>query len=278
VATLCAVSKHHSVNALLQFLFRMLVRPACLCCRYLSPSSGLLAAERLHAPLLIDCSTIDPTTAREVATAAESTILCPEAAQNVGRLEPFMIDAPVSGGVPAAENKTLTFMCGGSNTAIEEATPFLLEMGRRVVRVGYSGSGCVAKLSNNLVLGISMAAVAEGLAWGQKQGIDPALLTDIFNTSSAQCWSSEKYNPVPGVMDGVPSSRGYEGGFTLPLMLKDLTLVLNEDGDMPLPMTSSVQKIYANALEHAGGNPLDFSSIYRLFYDGHPAGKGKKCF
>lgn len=69
-------------------------------------------------------------------------------------------------------------------------------MGKRVVACGDLGSGQVAKLCNNLVLAVSMAAVSEGLAFGQRHGLDPALLSSIFNSSSAQCWSSEKYNPA----------------------------------------------------------------------------------
>ena len=146
-------------------------------------------------------------------------------------------------------------------------------MGTRVIRVGGHGAGQAAKLANNVVLAISMAAVSESLAWGQRQGLNPALLSKIFNLSSAQCWSSQKYNPVPGIMDGVPSARGYKNGFPLHLMMKDLNLATGEENDISkdyLPMTRAVSNIYKAALQAAPDADLDFSSVYELVYDGQP--------
>ena len=166
------------------------------------------------------------------------------------------------------------YRCGGDEFAVRDAEPYLLSMGNRVIRVGDHGAGQAAKLANNLVLAVSMAAVSESLAWGQRQGLDPALLTQIFNLSSAQCWASQKYNPVPGIMDGVPSSRGYKNGFPLHLMLKDLTLATGVDNDEEsrfLPMAKVAMKVYKDALKLAPDANLDFSSIYELFYDGQPS-------
>ena len=154
--------------------------------------------------------------------------------------------------------------------------PALLSMGKRVVHCGGHGSGQAAKLANNLVLAISMAAVSEGLAFGQCHGLDPALLSSIFNSSSAQCWSSEKYNPAPGVMDGVPSARGYRGGFSTEMMLKDLNLAVQAAAgcDAPSPMTQHVHDLYQQ-LSAKAGPTLDFSSIYQFVYSGAPAKKQK---
>ena len=234
---------------------------------YLGPR-GVLSLDpgTLQAPLLIDSSTIDPGTARDVAEAASNVLLHPDAANAFSRRHPLMIDAPVSGGVPGALGATLTFMCGGEKSAIAEAEPFLMHMGKRVVHCGDHGSGQAAKLANNLALAIQMAAVAEGLAFGLRQGLDPQVLTNIFNSSSAQCWSSEKYNPVPGIMEGVPSSRGYQGGFSTALMLKDLRLALQtaDPCNAKLPMTKAVSSLYEEVAEKYPG--LDFSSIFEFVY------------
>lgn len=237
---------------------------------YLGPQ-GLLSAEpgTLQAPLLIDSSTIDPGTAKEVAAAAESTMLHADPADAFSRFNPAMIDAPVSGGTPGAVGATLCFMAGGDANAVRQAEPFLLKMGKRVVHCGEHGSGQAAKLANNLSLAVQMAAVAEGLAFGARLGLDPAVLTGIFNASSAHCWSSEKNNPVPGVMDGVPAARGYAGGFSTALMLKDLRLALESAGslDARLPMTARACELYAEAADAAGTTALDFSAIYEYVYN-----------
>ena len=234
-------------------------------------SNGLFssAPHTLQPSLLIDSSTTDPGTAREIAEAASSVLLHPDSADAFSTRSPRMIDAPVSGGVPGAVGATLTFMAGGDASAVAQAEPILLRMGKRVVYCGKSGSGQAAKLANNLALAIQMASVAEGLSFGVSQGLDPGVLTSIFNSSSAHCWSSEKYNPVPGLMDGVPSSRGYQGGFSTSLMLKDLRLALTaaETSDAQLPMTKKACDLYQQLAEKMGPN-LDFSAIYKYVYDG----------
>jgi 3-hydroxyisobutyrate dehydrogenase len=143
-----------------------------------------------------------------------------------------------------------------------------MSMGKRVVHCGDIGSGQAAKLANNLVLAVTMAGVAEGLAYGQRQGLDPVLLTSIFNSSSAQCWSSEKYNPVPGVMPDAPSSRNYQAGFGTAMMLKDLRLALkaSKQCEARLPMTDEVLRLYEK-VEDAAGGEIDFSAIYEYVYN-----------
>merc|ERR1712137_1365029 len=115
-------------------------------------------------------------------------------------------------------------MVGGSTEDFTKAEGVLKPMGKKIVHCGDVGMGQAAKLCNNMVLGISMAAVAEGHALAGRLGLDQKVLADIVNTSSGRCWSSDTYNPCPGVMDGVPSSRGYTGGFACDLMVKDLGL------------------------------------------------------
>jgi 3-hydroxyisobutyrate dehydrogenase len=161
--------------------------------------NGVLSTIKSGA-LLVDASTIDPTVSRELALAA-------------AQKGAAFIDAPVSGGVGGATNGTLTFMVGGAREAFDKAKPILECMGKNVVYCGGPGNGQVVKICNNLVLGISMIGVSEAMNLGIKLGMDPKTLAGIFNTSSARCWSSDTYNPVPGVIDGVPSSRNYDGGF-----------------------------------------------------------------
>src|SRR5438132_5359370 len=160
----------------------------------------------------IDSSTIDPLTAREVAMDAKAKG-CP------------MVDAPVSGGVGGAEAGTLTFMVGGDARDFEIARPMLQAMGKNIVHCGGAGNGQVAKICNNLMLAIEMIATSEGMALAAKLGMDPKVFASVVNTSSGRCWSSDTYNPYPGVLDNVPASRDYSGGFGVDLMLKDLTLI-----------------------------------------------------
>jgi 3-hydroxyisobutyrate dehydrogenase len=162
--------------------------------------------------LLIDASTIDPLTARDVAAIA-------------AKQGNPMIDAPVSGGVGGAEAATLTFMVGGNAESFAAAKPVLQCMGKNIAHCGGIGNGQVAKICNNLMLAVEMIATCEGMTLAAKLGMDPKVFAAIVNTSSGRCWSSDTYNPFPGVMENVPSSRGYTGGFGSDLMLKDLTLV-----------------------------------------------------
>lgn len=202
---------------------------------------------------LIDSSTIDPETARSVGTSAED-------------LNMRFVDAPVSGGVNGAAAGTLTFMVGGDDAAVARATPVLDMMGASVVHCGGVGTGQVAKLANNLVLGITMCGVAEGMNLGVRLGMKPEVLAGIFNSSTAQCWSSEKYNPVPGVMEGVPASRDYEGGFGVDLMRKDLFLALDasEDVNAMCPLGEGAAQIYQSISDRYKFGDKDFSSVYKV--------------
>ncbi len=199
--------------------------------------------------LLIDSSTIDPLTAREVEMDARG--------KNCA-----MVDAPVSGGVGGAEAATLTFMVGGEKADFEAARPILQCMGKNIVHCGGPGNGQVAKICNNMMLAIEMIATSEGMTLATKLGMDPKVFAGIVNTSSGRCWSSDTYNPYPGVIDGAPASRGYTGGFGADLMLKDLTLVTDaaKSARHPVLLGALAQQIYQ---KHSvdGNGAKDFSSV-----------------
>ncbi|GAB6387753.1 3-hydroxyisobutyrate dehydrogenase [Stutzerimonas marianensis] len=203
--------------------------------------------------LLIDSSTIDPLSAREVASAA---------AHNGNP----MLDAPVSGGTGGAAAGTLTFMVGGSEADFQTAQPILATMGKNIVHCGGSGNGQVAKVANNLLLGISMIGAAEAMSLGVALGMEPEVLAGVINSSSGRCWSSEIYNPFPGVVETSPASRGYSGGFGTDLMLKDLGLASEAAKQVrqPVILGALAQQLYqAFSLQGHGG--LDFSAIIKLY-------------
>ncbi|MGE4476911.1 MAG: 3-hydroxyisobutyrate dehydrogenase, partial [Stutzerimonas sp.] len=197
--------------------------------------------------------TIDPHSAREVAKAA------------LAQGNP-MLDAPVSGGTGGASAGTLTFMVGGAPSAFERAQPILAAMGKNIVHCGGTGNGQVAKVANNMLLGISMIGVAEAMALGVALGMDASVLAGVINTSSGRCWSSDTYNPFPGVMDNVPSARGYSGGFGTNLMLKDLGLATEaaKQARQPVLLGAVAQQLY-QSLSQQGNGTLDFSAIINLY-------------
>jgi 3-hydroxyisobutyrate dehydrogenase len=202
---------------------------------------------------LIDCSTIDPHSAREVA------------AQSLARGNP-MADAPVSGGTGGAEAGTLTFMVGGTPEVFERIAPILKHMGKNIVHCGASGTGQVAKICNNMLLGITMIGVAEAMNLGASLGIDAKVLAGIINTSSGRCWSSDTYNPFPGVMENVPAARGYTGGFGADLMLKDLGLAADaaRQAKQSVVMGAAAQQLY-QMFSAQGFGGKDFSGIINMY-------------
>lgn len=214
--------------------------------------NGLIASSRAGV-MLIDCSTIDPHSAREVAKAAAE------------HGNP-MLDAPVSGGTGGAAAGTLTFMVGGSDADFDRAQPILAAMGKNIVHCGAAGNGQVAKVANNMLLGISMIGVAEAMALGVALGMDAKTLASVINTSSGRCWSSDTYNPFPGVLDNVPASRGYSGGFGSDLMLKDLGLATEAAKQVrqPVILGALAQQLYQSFSAQGHGN-LDFSAIINQY-------------
>jgi len=209
---------------------------------------GVLAGIRAGTPTL-DCSTIDPQTARDLSEAAKT--------QGVD-----LGDAPVSGGTGGAAAGTLTFMVGASDALFTAFKPVLEHMGRNIVHCGGVGTGQIAKICNNLLLGISMIGVSEAMALGDALGIDTQVLAGIINSSTGRCWSSDTYNPWPGIIDTAPAARGYTGGFGAELMLKDLGLATEaaRQAHQPVIMGAVAQQLYqAMSLRGEGGK--DFSAI-----------------
>ena len=205
-----------------------------------------------HAPtdaILIDCSTIDVGTARAVADFA-------------GNQGYAMVDAPVSGGIAAANSGTLTFMVGGAHDDFARAEPILSAMGKAVIHAGESGSGQAAKICNNMLLGASMIATCETFAMAEKLGLDLQTFYDISSKASGQNWSMTSYCPVPGVGPASPADNGYQGGFATALMLKDLKLAMEaaQSVGADVPMGERAAELYA-AFDNSGQGGLDFSAI-----------------
>ena len=202
--------------------------------------------------LLVDCSTVDVASARAVGEAAGAAGL-------------DMLDAPVSGGVAGAEAGTLTFMVGGSAGAFARAEPVLKTMGKTVVHAGAIGAGQAAKICNNMILGISMIAVSEGFALGEKLGLDPAKLFEISSKSSGQCWALTTYCPEPGLVPTAPSNREYRPGFSAAMMLKDLRLAQEAaaTSGAATPLGAEASALYALYC-NAGNAESDFSGIIRM--------------
>lgn len=214
-------------------------------------SSGLIATLDARV-LLLDCSTIAPASARTVGLAAE-------------RKGTAFLDAPVSGGTGGAAAGTLTFIVGGNEAALERARPVFQAMGKNVFHAGAAGSGQTAKLCNNMLLAILMIGTSEALALGVANGLDPKVLSEIMAKSSGRNWALEVYNPLPGVMENVPASRGYSGGFGTDLMLKDLDLAEEaaRASRAATPLGALARNLYA-VHSRAGSGTLDFSSIIQL--------------
>lgn len=214
-------------------------------------NAGLLANANAKT-LLIDCSTISPKVAQTVAAEAKAKGFA-------------MIDAPVSGGTAGAQAGTLTFMVGGDASAVECARPLLEKMGKNIFHAGANGAGQTVKVCNNMLLGIQMLGTSEAIRLGIANGIDPKVLSDIMSKSSGRNWALELYNPCPGVMDNVPSSKDYAGGFGVDLMLKDLGLAVEnaENLDASVPLGKLAQQLYENHSK-AGNGKLDFSSVFNL--------------
>lgn len=201
--------------------------------------------------VLIDCSTIDVATARDLAAQAGGRGL-------------LAVDAPVSGGIAAAAGGTLTFMVGGGDEAFARAEPYLKAMGKAVIHAGASGAGQVAKMCNNMILAATMTVTCEAFAMAEKLGLDPQVFYDISSKATGQSWSMTSYCPVPGVGPESPADRDYQGGFAAALMLKDLRLAMAaaEEGGASVPTGKRATELYEAFVESGHGGE-DFSGIIR---------------
>jgi 3-hydroxyisobutyrate dehydrogenase len=202
--------------------------------------------------LLIDSSTIDVQTARDVHAAAK-----------IAGVE--FLDAPVSGGVGGAAAGTLTFMVGGDEAAFGRAKPILEKMGKNIFHAGGAGNGQAAKICNNMLLAISMIGTCEAFVLAEKLGLDAETLFKISSTASGQCWSLTSYCPVPGPVPASPANRNYQAGFTASMMLKDLKLAQNaaQASGAATPLGAQATAIYS-MFESAGAGGRDFSGIIQL--------------
>ncbi|MBB1407603.1 3-hydroxyisobutyrate dehydrogenase [Pseudoalteromonas sp. SG44-17] len=203
--------------------------------------------------LVIDCSTIDAASARDVgAELSEHGI--------------DFVDAPVSGGVAGATAGTLTFIVGGGDEQFAKAQPVLADMGKNIFHAGDIGAGQVAKICNNMLLSILMAGTSEAIQMGINNGLEAKVLSDIMTASSGRNWTLELYNPCPGVMDTAPASNDYKPGFMVDLMAKDLGLAMEaaQQSNSVTPMGSMAKNLYT-MLQHQGAGSEDFSAIFKLF-------------
>ncbi|MDX1362254.1 MAG: 3-hydroxyisobutyrate dehydrogenase, partial [Pseudoalteromonas tetraodonis] len=203
--------------------------------------------------LVIDCSTIDAQSARDVGHALSE--------QGIA-----FVDAPVSGGVAGATAGTLTFIVGGEQAAFDKANSVLVDMGKNIFHAGDIGAGQVAKICNNMLLSILMAGTSEAIQMGINNGLDAKVLSDIMSASSGRNWTLELYNPCPGVMDTAPASNNYKPGFMVDLMAKDLGLAMEaaQQSNSLTPMGSMAKNLYT-MMQHQGAGSYDFSAIFKLF-------------
>jgi len=202
--------------------------------------------------LLIDCSTIDIQTSKEIGKkATEKGIL--------------MIDAPVSGGVMGAQKATLNIMVGGSKKAFELALPLLKIMGKNIFHAGDLGSGNGAKICNNMSLGVAMIVASESLMLAKRLNIDIKKVHEIMKNASGNSWPISVYPPLPGLIEGTPSNNNYRPGFSAGMMNKDLKLA-NECAksvDADTPLGKMALEIYDKFCKE-GNEEKDFSAISKV--------------
>jgi len=215
---------------------------------------GSVIGKAPQGAVLLDCSTIDVATAKEVNAAAEAAGY-------------DMVDAPVSGGIAAANGGTLTFMVGGTEKAFGRAEEVLQAMGKAVIHAGDAGAGQTAKICNNMLLAISMIGTAEAMKMAERLGLDPQKFYEISSQSSGYCWSLNAYTPMPGVGVESPADKDYKGGFATGLMLKDLRLSQQaaETADADTPMGQAAMELYARFVEQEDGAGRDFSAMLPRF-------------
>lgn len=198
----------------------------------------------------VDSSTIDPMVVKNIQ-------------QKISEKGARFVDAPVSGGVPGAEQATLTFMVGGTIDEFNDVKNILECMGKRITHCGNYGMGQAAKLCNNMMLGISMCGVAETMNMAVRLGLNPKTFMEILNSSTGRCWASEINNPVPGLLPNAPAGREYAGGFSTDLITKDLGLAsgVATASNSPIPMGAMAHNIYRTLKSKGLGNK-DFSVVY----------------
>ena len=206
--------------------------------------------------VLLDCSTIDVSTAAELAAAAAAAGL-------------EMVDAPVSGGPEGAASGTLSFMVGGSDDAIEIVQPLLDAMGQQVTVFGPTSMGQAAKVCHNMIVGITGLAVFEGFALADALGLDADAFHALCSNAAAACWTLDNRCPVPDVVPAAPSSNKYQPGFAARLMAKDLRLAQAAAASVDVETAFGRQAAERfTAFAEAGNGDLDYSAFYRTLRPG----------
>lgn len=224
-----------------------------------NPTTGIFSTIQAGS-LVVDSSTVDPKTIRDLSETAKAKSIA-------------LFDAPVSGGIMAAASGQLTFMVGSPAASdFKKAEAFLQPLAKSIVDCGLTGSGQVAKLCNNMILGQHMIAVSEAMLMGTRLGVDPKVLAGIFNTSTGRCWSGDTYNPYPGIFPNVPSSNGYKGGFGSALMLKDLGLAMKAAESCGLKVTGgkNAYDTYTKVVNEGKLGGSDFSSVLKYIDETSP--------
>lgn len=209
---------------------------------------GVLDAAR-PGTTVVDCSTTDVTEAKTMHELTAERGL-------------QFLDAPVSGGISGATAGTLTIMAGGTAEAMTAARHVLESCGTNVLHVGDGGAGQTAKLVNNMILGVTLAATCEGVALAERLGMDPKILFDVVSRSSGDNWALRTWYPAPGVVDSAPSNRDFAPGFTTSLLVKDMGLALQAAKSVG-GVTETSSLVYQLYVDHAaaGAAALDCSSL-----------------
>lgn len=213
--------------------------------------------ESAKGTVFVDCSTVNPMTSHEIHRRVSEA----GAGHDV-------LDAPVSGGVKGARDGTLTFMVGSELHPLETAEPYLQRMGKNVIHCGGAGTGAATKLCNNLALASQMIGVCEAMNLGEALGVDPIVLADVMNTSTAKCWSCEVNNPHPqvaAVKGMTAAAKDYDGGFAAQLMLKDITLALSaaQEAGVALPLGATSKELY-KLVDKRGLGKKDFGIMLQF--------------
>jgi 3-hydroxyisobutyrate dehydrogenase-like beta-hydroxyacid dehydrogenase len=213
---------------------------------------GVLAALEPGA-VLVDHTTASAALARELAGA------CAE--RGVG-----FLDAPVSGGQAGAEQGRLTIMVGGEADAFERACPVLEPYARAVRLLGPAGSGQLAKMVNQICIAGILQGLSEGIAFGERAGLDVAAVLDVIGKGAAQSWQLDQRSPT------MLEDR-FDFGFAVDWMRKDLHIALDEGrrNGARLPLTALVDQFYAD-VQALGGGRWDTSSLVKRLREG-PVGE-----
>ena len=217
-------------------------------------SSGIIENSNKKT-LLIDCSTIDIESIKTVGIKANQ--------YNMN-----IIDAPVSGGVVGADNGTLTFMVGGNEESFNLALPILNNMGKKVVYAGDLGSGLAAKISNNMILGISMIALSESFTMAKKLGLDQNKFFEISSKATGMSWAMLNHLPVADIIETAAANKGFKPGFAASMMVKDLSLAQASAASVNLntPIGSLALDMYKDFVKQGNGD-LDYTAIIKLIED-----------